>query len=73
MLDPKILFWMAASVANTAVNNLNCTKKLLAKSLCIFSIKGKPVFSNGSGSLPKNFPNYIILESWIFENFILSD
>ena len=34
---------------------------------------GKPAFSNGPIILHRNPPKRIILESWVFENFILAD
>ena len=73
VLDPNILLYMAASVAQAAPINPNGTKTLLAKCLSIFTIKGKPFFSNGSRSLPRNCPNCTILDSWVFKNFMLSD
>ena len=36
-------------------------------------IKGKPVFNNNLRSLPRNFPIYTILDSWVFDSFILGD
>ena len=44
---------------------------LLANSL--FFNKGKPVFSNGPRSLPNNPRDCTILDSWVFDNFILAD
>ena len=41
--------------------NPNSIKILLANGLRISSIKGKPVFSNGPKSLPKNLPECPIL------------
>ena len=38
-----------------------------------FFIKSKPVFSNGPRSLPKNIPDCTILDSGVFDNFILVD
>ena len=45
----------------------------LANGLNKRSFKGKPVFSNGPGNLLRNPPNCNILDSWVFENFILAD
>ena len=42
---------------------LNGIKTLLANSLDAFFIKGKPAFSNGPRSLPKNSPDCPILNS----------
>ena len=41
--------------------------------LSAFFIKGKPVFSNGPRSLPKNPPGCPVLCNWFFDNFILAD
>ena len=38
-----------------------------------FFIKGKPVFSNGPKSLPKNPLDCPILSNRVFDNFILTD
>ena len=50
-------------------------RKILADGLSTLTlpIKGKPVFSNGSRSLLRNPSDCTILESWVFENFILAD
>ena len=34
---------------------------------------GKPVFSNGPISLTRNPLDYTILDSWVFDNFVLAD
>ena len=68
----NIFLWIAASVAAGAVNP-NGIKTLWANDLSKFSIKGNPVFSNGSKSLAKN-PSYCpILCKLIFDNFILAE
>ena len=46
---------------------------LSANDLSTFPIKGKPVFSNGPKSLPKNPPDCPILCSWVFDSFILAE
>ena len=61
LLDTKMLFLMAASVADTAAVNLKCTKTLLANDLSTFSIKDKPAFIKGSRSLSKDPSNCVIL------------
>ena len=38
-------------------------KTLLANGLITFFINGNPVFSNGPNNLPKNPPDYIILDN----------
>ena len=46
---------------------------LLANGLSIFSINGKPVFSNGPKSLPKYPPDCLNLCIWVFDDFILAE
>ena len=70
IFDPKILFWIAASVAVAAAVNPNGIKTLLANDLSTSSVKGKQAFSNSPKSLPGNPPDYTILCNWVFENFI---
>ena len=36
-------------------------------------MKGNPIFSNGPNNLPKNPPDCIILDNWVFENLISTD
>ena len=36
-------------------------------------MKEKPVFINGPKILPKNLLDCPILDSWVFDNFILAD
>ena len=38
-----------------------------------FDTKGNPVFSNGPNNLPKNPPDCIILDNWVFDNLISAD
>ena len=57
MLDPKIFFWVAVSVADAAAVNPNSIKTLLEH----FSLKTNKCFSNGRKSLPKNPPDCPIL------------
>ena len=71
--DPNIFLWIAASVADADVVNPNGIKTLLANSLSTLPIKGKPVFSNGPKSLPKNPPDCSILCNWVFDNFTLAE
>ena len=46
-LDPKIFFWIAASVSDAAVVNLNSIKTVLANGVSTFFIYGKPAAING--------------------------
>ena len=69
--DLKMFFWIAASAADAI--NPKCIKTLLADGLSTFLIKGKPRFSTGPKSLPKNLPDYPISSNWVFNNFILTE
>ena len=56
---------------DAAAVNPNDIKTLLANGS--FFIKDKPVFSNGPIYLPRNLPDCTVLDSSIFDNFILAD
>ena len=62
-----------ASAADAAAVNPKRFNTLLANGLITFDIKGNPVFSNGPNNLPKNPPDCIILDNWVFDNLILTD
>ena len=47
MPDPKVLFWIAASVAEAAAVNPIDTKMLLANGVSTFFINGKAVVIDG--------------------------
>ena len=63
--DPKIFLYIHASAADAAVFNRKGTKTLLANGLITFSISGNPVFSNGPRNLPRNIPDFVILDNWV--------
>ena len=69
----KHFLWIAASVADCGGVNLDGIKTLLANGFSTFFIKGKPVFSHGPRSLPKNPPDCPILCKWDFDYFKLAD
>ena len=69
----KIFFWIAALVGDATAFNLNSIKTLSAIGVSMFFIKIKPVFSKGLKSLPKNPPDWPILDNCIYDNFILAD
>ena len=46
---------------------------VLANGLITFFVNGNPVFSNGPRNLPKNPPDYIILDNFVFDNLISVD
>ena len=71
--DAKIFFWIAASVADAATINPTGIITLLANGLSTLFIKGKPVFSNGPKSLPRNYPDCPILDSSVSDNFLSGD
>ena len=73
LLDPNIVLWIAASVANAAAVNSNDIKTLLANGLNMFFIKDNPNSSNGPKDLPKNPFDCPNLCSWVFDNFILAE
>ena len=62
------MLWIAASVAAAAAANPNGIKTLLPNGLS----KGKPVFNNGSRSLPKIPSDWAILDNWVCWHFILA-
>ena len=66
--NPNIFFWIADTTANP-----NDLKMLLANGFSTFLSKDKPVLNNGPETLPRNSPNYIIIDSWVFKNFTLFD
>ena len=71
--NPKNFSFIPASAAYGAAVNPNRIKTLLANGLITFFIKDNPVFSNGLGSLPRNSPDCIILDKWVFHSLISVD
>ena len=71
--DPSVFFWMAVYVADAAAINLNSIKTLLVNDLFIIFIKGTPALSNGQWILSRNSPNYTVLDSLVFEIFLVAD
>ena len=68
--DPKIFLYIPAFDAGAAAVNPRGIKKFLANSLITFFINGNPVFCNGPNNLPRNLPDCIILNNWVFDNLI---
>ena len=64
---------IASSASDAVVVNPNVIKTLLVNGLSTFPIKGKPSFSNGPKSLPKNPPDCSILWKWVFDKFTLAN
>ena len=74
--DDKILIFflcIPGSAVDAAAVNPKGIKTLLANGLITFFISGNPVFSNGPRSLPRNPPDCIILDIWVFDNLISVD
>ena len=67
---PNIFLWIDASVADAAALNSNGIRMLLSNSLSTFFIEGKPVFSNGPNSLPRNPPNCPIFMQLSSDNVV---
>ena len=72
-LDPKIFLCIPASAAGAAAVNLKGIKALLAYGLITFFINGNSVFSNGLSNLPRNPPDCMIFDNWVFDNLISVD
>ena len=62
-----------ASAADVAAVNPKGIKTLLANGLITIFISTNPVFSNGLWSLPRNPPDCISLDIWVFDNLISFD
>ena len=58
----------AFAAADAVVVNSKWIKTLLANGLITSFINDNPVFSNGTGNLPRNTPDYIIFDNWEFDN-----
>ena len=57
----------------SAADAVDGIKTLLSNGLRTFFINAKNVFSIGPISLSKNPPNWIILDSWVLDDFVLAD
>ena len=67
------IFCIPAPATDAATVNPKWIKTLLAYGLITFFINGNTVFSNGPRSLPRNLPDYIILDIWVFDNLTSVD
>ena len=72
-LNRKIFVWIHASAAEAVVVNPNVINTLLANGWSAFFVYDKSTFSNSPRSLPRNPPDYISLDSSVFEHFMLVD
>ena len=73
--DQILIFFLCIpeSAADAAAVNPNGIKTLLANEVSTFFICGNPVFSNGPSNLPKNPPDCIIFDNWVFDSLISID
>ena len=71
--DPNILLCIPESAADAAAVNPKGISTLLANGVITFFIKGNPVFNQGPSNLPKNPPDCIIFDNWVFANLISID
>ena len=67
------LICIRTSAADAAAVNPSGINTLLANGVITFFIKGNPVFSNGPSNLPKNPPDCILFDNWVFENLMSTD
>ena len=59
-----------ASAADAAAVNPKGITTLLANGLVTFFINGNLVFSYGPRTLPRNPPDCIVLNNWVFDHLI---
>ena len=71
--DSTILLCIPVSAADAAAVITNGTKTLLANGLINFLFNGNPFFNNRPKSLPKNPPDWIILDNRAFDSLISAD
>ena len=62
--------YSASAATDAAAVNPKGIKTLLANGLITFFINGNPAFSNESSNLPRNPPDCIIFDNWVFDNLI---
>ena len=73
VLESKFFLSIPASAAEVAAVNPNGIKILLANVLIKFFINNNPVYNNGPRSLPRNPPDCIILDNWVFDSITSVD
>ena len=69
----RFFLCILASAADAATVNPKGIITVLANGLITFFINGNPVFGNGPRSIPKNPPDCIIQDVWVFDNLISAD
>ena len=67
--DPNIFLYIHASAADAAAINPKGIETILANGLIIIYINGNPVFDNRPSNLPKNPPDWTILEVSALQSF----
>ena len=68
-----IFLCIPTSAADAAAVSPKGIKTLLTDGFITFFIDGNPVFSKGPSNLPRNPPDCIIFNNWVFDNLISID
>ena len=63
----------SSSAADAAAVSPKGINTLLANGVITYFINGNPVFNKGPSNLPRNPPDCIIFDNWVFENLISVD
>ena len=69
----RFFLWVLVSAADAAAFNPEGIKTFLAYYMSIFFINDNLIFNNWPRSLPRNRLRCTILDSWLFDDFILAD
>ena len=70
---PNFFSYIPASDTDAAAVISNGIKKRLARSWSKFFINGKPIFNNGARSPPRNAPDCIVIDDWVFDSLVSND
>ena len=68
--DPKIILCIPSLAVLTAAVNPYGINPLLIKGVSTIFINGNSTFTNGPRSLPRNPSDSIVLDTWVFDNFM---
>ena len=71
--DPEFFGCIPASAADATAVDPKGIKTLLGNGLATYFISGNRVFSNGLSNLPRNPPDCIGFDNWLFDNSISFD
>ena len=71
--DPHTFLCISAPAAEDAAVNPKGVKTILANGLITIFFNGNPFFSNGSSNLPRNPPDCIIFDNWLFDHLRSAD